>query len=156
MKLQFTVNHRFVPALITGLVAISLPTATAGEKIAWAASKAPLQASFEKLKYSPELAFIPSYTGKQFVNTEAIRYTGLPTGQCYNVKYLMKEAPSIVHDWYLLSLRQCGWTIDETDSGSSAITARRADGLTCYIYTRPALQAGYACEMILRYAIRPV
>lgn len=160
MHMQSKVCRNFLPALIAGLTILSLPAAAhAGEKIAWASAQQQhqqlQQPSYEKLKYSPNLAYIPTYTGKLAVNTEAVHYTGLPTGECYNLKYLMKEDPSIVRDWYVVTLRQCGWTVDDTFPCASSITATRNNGLTCYIYTRPAQQSGYACEMILRFAIRP-
>ena len=155
MQMQFTASQFFLSVLTAGLIALSCPAAMAGEKIAWAAPLPQVKAACEKLNYSPNLAYVPTYTGKAAINTEAMHYTGLPTGECYNLKYLMKEDPSIVRDWYAASLRQCGWTIDDSVLSISSITATRSNGLTCYIYTRPAQRAGYACETILRFAIRP-
>jgi hypothetical protein len=145
-------------AITLASCAAQIPAADAGNAgmpFGFAARQQAPVVQMEKLKYSPSLAYVPTYTGKGFKNTEAVHYTGLPTGECYNVTYLMREDQTMVHAWYEESLRQCGWTIDEKESkGNCSISASREGGLSCFIYTRPLQKSQYTCEMTLRFSAR--
>lgn len=129
-----------------------------GTLISWASGVGgkvqPVKFAQEKLKYSPTLAYIPTYTGKAFLTTEAVHYTGLPTGDCYNVTYLMKENVDMVHSWYIEALKQTGWSIDDASYIGTAVSGVHANGMRCYVYVRPSAKAGYPAETMLRYSAR--
>ncbi|MBX9687764.1 MAG: hypothetical protein K2X27_13745 [Candidatus Obscuribacterales bacterium] len=155
-------NRKFSLLLISAslhyLAAAVLPAAYAGDGtlISWLSRPEAQQKHQEKMKYTPSLAYVPTYTGRGFISTEALHSNGLPTGESYNLKYLMRESADIVHNWYQEALRQNGWTIDENVSNTGSISANRGNGLNCYIYTRPTIKSGFACEVIMRYSARPL
>lgn len=151
--------YSFAIILITALLSTTAisPAAEAGNNnlISFAGGKKfspPVQ--IERLKYSPSLAYIPTYTGSGSKNIEAVHYTGLPTGECYNLKCLTREDQATVLAWYQESLKQCGWKIDERTSSNCSITANRIGGLTCIVYTRTLEKSKFACELTLRLSIR--
>ena len=132
------------------------PAEAANNNTLWTAPQAQSQSvRQEKLTYTPTLAYIPTYTGKNCINTESLHYTGLPTGECYNLKFLMREDPATVLAWYQSALRGVGWTIDTSAATATSISASQPSGVNCYIYARPSQQPGFACEVVLRYSVRP-
>ncbi len=123
--------------------------------ISWACGKPAVPVvKKENLKYAPSLAYIPSYTGKGSLSTESIHYTGLVTGECYNLKYLMREDADIVHNWYQEALKQCGWTIDEKNSNKCSVSAMHSGNMSCFIYFRQSHKPGFATEVVLRLSVR--
>ncbi|MBY0552305.1 MAG: hypothetical protein K2W95_33810 [Candidatus Obscuribacterales bacterium] len=109
----------------------------------------------EQLKFAPTLAFVPTYTGRNFISKEAVRYTGLPTGECYNLTYMMREDSAMVLNWYQDALRQSGWTVDDTTRSKFSLSATHAQGLCCLLFVRPTQSSGFATELTLRFSIRP-
>lgn len=140
------------------IMPFSAATAGDGTLISWASglNKQPTQVKpvQEKLNYSPSLAYIPSYTGKGYRTTEALHYRGLPTGDCYNVNYLMRENVDLVHAWYLDSLKQTGWSLDESSYIGTSISGVHPNGLRCFLYVRPSSKSGFGSELMLRYSAR--
>lgn len=141
--------------LLPSTVLCSLPAkAENGTRIALSTGSRQ-SARVEQLKFAPTLAFVPTYTGRNFINKEAVRYTGLPTGECYNLTYMMREDSAMVLNWYHDALRQSGWTIDETARSKFSLSATHAQGLSCLLFVRPAQDSGFATELTLRFSIRP-
>lgn len=109
----------------------------------------------EQLRFAPTLAFVPTYTGRNFINKEAVRYTGLPTGECYNLTYMMRENSTVVLNWYQNALRQSGWEIDDKTTSKSSVCATHAQGLCCLLLVRPVQNSGFLTELTLRFSMRP-
>lgn len=150
-------NTRLIVSLSAVSISVFLQTAAfADSNAAWSGVQPQAQTPRqEKMKYTPMLSYIPTYTGKNFINTESIHYTGLPTGECYNLKFFMREDSTTVLAWYMEALRQVGWTIDASAVTANTISASQKNGLNCFIYSRPSQRAGFASELILRYSVRP-
>lgn len=134
---------------------IVLPACAAdGTRIALAPANQP-GSYMEQLKFAPTLAFIPTYTGKNCVSKEATRYTGLPTGDCYNLTFLMREDCAMVLKWYQSALGQCGWVIESTKRGKFSLSATHPQGLSCLLFVRPLKNSSFATELTLRFSTRP-
>lgn len=149
--LQIVLTTLLLPSTLLCSLPANAETAT---RIAFAAGSRQ-SARVEQLKFAPTLAFVPTYTGRNFINKEAVRYTGLPTGECYNLTYVMREDSAMVLNWYHGALRQSGWTIDETARSKFSLSATHAQGLCCLLFVRPAQDPGFATELTLRFSIRP-
>jgi hypothetical protein len=106
----------------------------------------------EDLKSTPDLPYVPNYTGRGALLTSGLFYPKLQNGKCYHLRWQAKEDGRTVLNWYKNVLESNGWTIVTAQTNDRTLAATRdKEGLTVFLTLQPPSYSGYQCGFLLRY-----
>jgi hypothetical protein len=106
-----------------------------------------------RLSRQPDFPGIPPYTGSQVKYLDGLYHPSMNNGRkCVQGRYLAKEDVTTVINWYRDALRISGWTLEQGQTSTDAVAARKPDdGAIVIVRASARREPGYRCEFIVRY-----
>lgn len=96
---------------------------------------------------------VPDYTGTKPKFVSGLTCPNLKNGRhCITQKFLTREAPDTVIQWYDQALSQAKWKIDPRNRRPMQIVAQNTkNGAYCHVSVANTTQAGYKGTLEVRY-----
>lgn len=98
----------------------------------------------------PNLADLPSYTGRSPRFLTGADFQRLKTGRVVEWTFLTLEDPLTVANWYRNVLKMNNWSVQDLVPGGTQIYAEKSDG-SCMVTISQSTQPGYRAQVVVHY-----